>query len=123
MYDPWQHAASLGLVVRHVPHLPNQGTYRTGQIDLRDGLRRRVERCVLAHEIAHAVNGDEPTNDPYLYARRELRADRDAARRLIPDSFLRHVVIGSDDPGQWALELDVTSWILEARLKDFSWPM
>lgn len=121
MYNPWQHADALGLGVQHVPRLPELGLYEGGTIYLREGLSHRTERCVLAHEVAHAVNGDEPTNDPCLYARREHRADRDAARRLITEADLRDVSAGTDDIGAWALDLHVTGWILEARLKDFAW--
>lgn len=118
MYDPFKHAASLGLAVRHVPHLETVGLYTDNHIYLREGLNRRTERCVLAHEISHAVHGDEPTKDPALYARRELRADREAAQWLIPDHALADCAAVTEDIGQWALELDVTGWILEARLKE-----
>lgn len=127
MYDPWQHAAKLGLSVRHVPSLDTLGLYADGEIWLRGGLACRVERCVLAHEIAHALHGHEPTNDPVLYARNELAADRHAARQLIDEDDLRRAAAATSDMGVWALELDVTGWILQARLEDLEkagaiWP-
>lgn len=127
MYDPWQHAVALGLSVRHVPHMDTLGLYADGEIALRTGMCRRVERCVLAHEIAHALHGHEPTNDPVLYARNERAADRHAARQLIQETDLRRAAAATADMGAWALELDVTGWILQARLEDLEkvgalWP-
>lgn len=117
-YNPWEHVEQLGLSVRHAPSLGPLGLYECGAIWLRPDLSRRTERCVLAHEISHAINGDEPTNDVVLHARREVIADRDAARRLIPMHALEYAAQCSQDIGVWALELDVTGWILKARLKD-----
>lgn len=118
MYDPWEHAEQLGLLVRYTPSLGTLGLYDRGTIWLLPDLPRRVERCVLAHEIAHAVHGDDATNDRALYARREQRADREAARWLISEDDLRRCAQLTDDMGAWALELDVTGWILTARLQD-----
>ncbi|WP_286737675.1 ImmA/IrrE family metallo-endopeptidase [Kocuria sp. UBA1838] len=118
MYDPMDHADRLGLTVRHAPSLGTLGLYAHGTIWLRAGLSRRVERCVLAHEISHAIHGDEPTNDPALYARREQRADREAASWPLSKHDLRRCAAVTDDLGAWALELDVTGWILTARLHD-----
>lgn len=118
MYDPWEHAEQLGLSVRYTPSLGTMGLYEHGTIWLLPDMAQRVERCVLAHELSHAVHGDEPTNDRALYARREQRADREAARWLISEGDLRRCAQTTDDMGAWALELDVTGWILTARLQD-----
>lgn len=117
-YNPWEHAAQLGLIVRRTPALGTLGLYEHGHIWVRDNLTRRVEKSVLTHEIAHALHGHEPTKDPVLHARNEHVADRDAARRLIDVDDLARCAAMSDDLGAWALELDVTGWILTARLHD-----
>lgn len=117
-YNPWEHAAQLGLIVRRTPALGTLGLYERGNIWLRDDMTRRVERSVLTHEIAHALHGHEPTKDLVLHARNERVADRAAARRLIDYDDLARCAAITDDLGAWALELDVTGWILEARLRD-----
>ena len=40
-------------------------------------------RCTLAHELAHALRGDEPTGNPHFDARSERAADYMAAEMLI----------------------------------------
>lgn len=115
-YDPWSHADALGIPVRYRPGLAWEGLWHHGTILLRPGLTRRVERSVLAHEIVHAEHDDQPTTDTVTHTRQERRADRIAAERLITPADLRAAQRISDDPGMWCHELDVTGWILTARL-------
>lgn len=116
-YDPYAHAEGLGVtVVWGDPGPGLVGLYDHGhrRIVLRDGLTRRVERCVLAHEILHHEHGDELTRDPMWAARREERCDRVAASRLIRWEDYLAAAVATDDPGALCLELDVTAWILSA---------
>lgn len=85
-------------------------------------LDRRTARCVLAHELAHALlghTGSPPYGDVgWLATRQEALADRWAARRLLaaPD-VARALVAHPDDPQAAALELDVTCDVLATWLR------
>lgn len=85
-YDPWAHAHELGLTVIEA-ELPDRvnGEYRHAQrlVVLRPGLSQRAARCALAHEIQHALAGDEPTMSLVLHRKAEVRAARRAAWVLI----------------------------------------
>lgn len=85
-YDPWSHAHDLGLCVVEEP-LPATviGLYRhhKREVVLRQGLTSRAARCALAHEIQHALAGDEPTCSPVVHRKAELLASRRAAWMLI----------------------------------------
>lgn len=57
-------------------------------ISMRTGLSDRAYRSTLAHELAHALQGDEFTGIKWMDDRIEARADRMAARLLIdPDDY------------------------------------
>lgn len=115
-YDPWAHAEELELPVHHIPDLVQHGLWHRGMILIREGLPRRVARCVLAHEIVHAEHDDQPTRDCLVHTKQERRADRIAAQRLVTDDDLHDVMRWTGDPGLWCLELDITGWILNARM-------
>lgn len=80
-------------------------------------LDRRTARCVLAHELGHALlghTGAPPFGDTgWLAVRQEDQADRWAARRLVraPDAA-RALAVHPDDPAAAAAELDVTGEVL-----------
>lgn len=83
-------------------------------ISLRRGLLNREHRCTLAHELAHAVAGDEPTGIGWLDARMERIADERAARWLItPDAYATAEALYGPHPGALARELGVTLHILQ----------
>lgn len=121
-YDPHIDAEIKGIHITYKdPGANRLGLYigtinGTPFIMLKPGMSARVERCVLAHEIIHAEHDDQPTCDPVWNVKRENRCDRIAAQRLIDPKKLQQVVAQYDDPGQWANELDVTGWILNAWL-------
>lgn len=108
-YDPYRHADELGLRVetRHIDHdglwLPDRHL-----ILLRPGLLAVQERCVLAHEIGHAVHGHRDSRP-----RHERAADRWAAERLIDPARLEEAMRASPDPGRWSLDVGVTTKMLE----------
>lgn len=85
-YDPWAHAHELGLTVIEA-ELPDRvnGEYRHAQrlVVLRAGLSQRAARCALAHEVQHALAGDEPTMSLALHRKAEVRAARRAAWMLV----------------------------------------
>jgi len=114
-YDPHRHAEELGITVHYRRLRTANGLYLPDQrvIFIQPRLHRVHERSVLAHEIVHAEFEDVGRNEL-----QERRADRIAARRLIHGDDLRAVTPLSDDPGVWALELDVTDHMLDVWLRD-----
>lgn len=98
----------MGITVLHRPirtanelWLPDHST-----IVIRSGLRRILDRCVLAHGLGHAILGhgdDRPKH--------ELLADRWAADQLIDPRELR-ALPDEVDEFQIALELEVTFRLL-----------
>lgn len=117
-YDPWLHVDYMNIPVEWGdPGGDGLGLWTGHSIILDAGLRAREARCVLAHEIVHAEFEDEPTRDHVWDARRETRCNRIAAERLINPIRLKELAATTDDIGIWAIELNVTGWILEAYLK------
>lgn len=114
-YDPHRHAEDLGITVHYRRLRTCSGLYvpELRVIFLQPRMHRIHERSVLAHEIVHAEYDDRGRED-----HQERRADRVAARRLIAPDDLREVALLSDDPGAWALELDVTDHMLDVWLRD-----
>lgn len=80
-------AESLDVVIEYadLERLDRDGDYnqRTRTIRLQHGMLYRLERSVLAHELAHAVFQDEPSMFGPANARMERRADEWAAHQLI----------------------------------------
>ncbi len=119
-YDPWEHARRLGIPV-HVRRLrKSHGLWFPdyGEILLADHLKPWAQRCVLAHEVGHAVLGhrDDPPEN-------EWAADRYAALNLISPAMLTSAVKrhGSDVPAI-RKELRVTSRLLRAAYSPFAAP-
>lgn len=82
-------------------------------IVLRPGMRHRQERVVLAHELGHAVAGDEPTGHPHFDVRQERAADMFAAALLIdPAEVERAEILHGPHPAAIATELDITPKLL-----------
>lgn len=100
------------------------------KIALASGLSPVQERCVLAHELEHAL-ADDLGCGVGLYAAhpraipQERRADTLAARKLISISDLAAVAQWADDIRLAAVELEVTERMLRVRLHDLDgegWP-
>lgn len=117
VYDPHIHADQLGLTIAYQPLRTNFGMYIPGRqlVILRRGMKVATERSVLAHEIAHHLADDRPTNGVWAL-RQERRADLAASRRLITPERLRLLTLWSNDPREWAIDLQVTGDILLAYL-------
>ncbi len=89
MMQLWNLATDLGLTVVERRGVHRSG-YRPGDntIHLTPGMRGRVLRSVLAHEIAHHVLGHHPTDFGPIRKRQEAEANRWAARHLItPEAY------------------------------------
>lgn len=110
-------AAALGVTVAHAKLTTRNGEYRHDlkRIRLREGMTFRQERCVLAHEIAHAVFEDVPSKFGPVNAKQERRADEWAALRLItPTSYRIAEEQWDGHIGAMAYDLGVTAKIITA---------
>ena len=108
------------LVIRHgLIILTHQGgekgrRYENGVITMRANLGPINYRCTLAHEIAHHVANDQPTNNPWIKARQERKADEQAAKWLIsPVEYALAEKIHGPHPSAIAQELGVTVALVE----------
>lgn len=107
--DMWQLAADLGL---HV--IERRGIHRSGyaagssHIELTPGMRGRVLRGVLCHEIAHHVLGHRPTEFGLIRKRQEHAANVWAAHRLItPEAYADAERIRNGHVTSMAIDLNV----------------
>lgn len=121
-YDPEMHASQLG--IRIIDACLPAGTLAlwdetTKTILASPGLLRRQRRCVLAHELAHAVNGDtHALLDDVAARKRERRADLTAAGWLLdPVAVRTALAVSPDSLNAAAADLDVTPRILSAWLE------
>lgn len=121
-YDPDAHAASLG--IRIIDACLPAGTLAlwdetTRTILASPGLLHRQRRCVIAHELAHATQGDTHSPlDTIAALKRERRADAIAAGWLLnPTQTARALALYPDNLAAAAAELEVTDRILEAWLR------
>lgn len=121
-YSPDAHAAELG--IRIIDAQPPAGTLALWDEESRTiittpGLLHRQRRCVLAHELAHATQGDTHSPlDTIAALKRERKADQIAAGWLLtPDAVAIALAIAPDSLSAAAAELEVTDRILEAWLR------
>ena len=84
MLDMWAYAADRGLAVIE-QHSPHRSGYHPGErvIRLTPGMKGRVQRSVLAHEVAHHELGHRPLSPGIARERQEAAANRWAAELLI----------------------------------------
>lgn len=121
MYNPYQHAAELGVQVRWaVLDKRVQGFYEHDEqtIWLSESLTFREARCVLAHEIVHAEFADQGASA--ASEKVELRCDKIAASRLIYIPQLIRAMSEYEDIKAWCAELCVMPWVLEHYLQDIT---
>lgn len=115
-YDPWAHAARLGVNIHYQRLHTANGLwlpdYRA--IILKPRMRRMIERSVLTHELGHVCLGHVEDNE-----RNEVRADRWAVRKLIAPGSLELVAKLTDDRGAWCHELEVSADLLTRALADY----
>ncbi|AQY20476.1 hypothetical protein T261_06018 [Streptomyces lydicus] len=124
LYNPWDAAEDLGLHIRYAPLRDSWSWWVPDHrlIVVADRLTQVQERCALAHEVEHALNGDtECSNgapiDRVLAHRQEIHADEAAARKLIPVVDLEAALHWATSHEEAAQELDVTEHMLRVRLR------
>ncbi|WP_225976710.1 MULTISPECIES: ImmA/IrrE family metallo-endopeptidase [Corynebacterium] len=87
--------------------------HHTQKISLRYDLRAANLRCTLAHELGHAIRGDEATGIEHFDQRAERAADQFAARLLIsPAEYAAAEALYGPHEGAIARELGVTTHLL-----------
>jgi hypothetical protein len=116
-YDPWEHAALLGIPIVFRDDLPDPAmvacyAHEHRAVFVRTGLLGTVERCAVAHEIVHFEHGDVGAD-----LAQEERADRISARRLIRPRRIRELSRLTEDPAVMALELGVTERVMRTHLR------
>jgi Zn-dependent peptidase ImmA (M78 family) len=108
-------ADAIGVTISH--HVGGEkGWYehRHRGISLRADLGPTRYKCTLAHELAHALAGDEPTGIAWADERMERAADITAARWLIsPDAYAAAESLCGSHRGALARELGVTLHVLD----------
>lgn len=110
-------AGALGITIEHVELATRDGEYRHDLklIRLRSGMTLRKERSVLAHELAHAIWGDLPSQFGPVKAKQERRADEWAALRLIdPERYRAAEAQWEGHLGAIAYDLGVTTKLVVA---------
>lgn len=115
-YDPYQHAAELGIDVAYsIEGLRDQDdaaySLRRSAIHLRPGMSVVRERCILTHEVGHALNGHGDSRPKH-----EVIADRYAAEVLVDRPTLLELMSSFGDQARWAHELGITTKILQVYL-------
>jgi hypothetical protein len=124
-YSPWRHLRALGHVrldftdddrLLDGADARYYATVDRLIMDRRLGLQVD-RRCVLAHELGHAVRGDLPCGEGVLDARQEAFVDQWAARRLIELPALADALAWSRQPDEVADALWVTPAVLEVRMR------
>lgn len=115
MRDPWEVAQEAGIPVSWA-NLPEgiDGLWasRIGVILLDKRLTERYARCVLAHELSHALHGDRDDVSDLEHERHERRADREAAAMLIDPRHVERLRQSDLTMAQAAAELNVTEELL-----------
>jgi len=105
LYDPYEHAAQLGIEVIHRRIRSANGFWYPDHnlIVVRQGMRAVHDRAALAHEIGHADLGhtdDQPKH--------EVQADRYAALHLVDEERAMELCRWTQDNARIAAELGVS---------------
>lgn len=118
MQDLYSLAAALDITIEYtdLTHLERDGDSNidTRTIRMQIGMLERLERSVLAHEIAHIISGDRRTMFGYYDDKDERRADEWAALFLIDPTEYRIAEAKCGNHIEYiAQELNVMDWVVE----------
>lgn len=124
-YNPWDDAEELGLHIRYAPLHDSWSWWVPSRhlVVVANHLTHAQERCTVAHQVEHARHGDNacrratPVNRLWTRQRQEIRADKAAARKLIPAVDLQTALRWAESPEAAAHELHVTEHMLRVRLR------
>lgn len=119
MQELFRLASALGVTIEYVDlaHLGRDGDCNidTKTIRLQAGMLYRLERSVLAHELAHFIRGDRRTMFGFYDERDEKRADEWAASALFDITEYRAAeAIYGNNIEAIAQELEVMDYIVVA---------
>lgn len=108
-------ADMLGITLaKHNGGIPGYYTHATRTISTRRGMSATMYRTVLAHELGHATYNDQPNHHGHYDQKQETRANRFAARLLIPETEWETVKVWCDGRvEEMASELEVTPQLVE----------
>lgn len=113
MTDPDHLVIAHGIIVLTHEGGEKGRRYPGGLITLRSDLGPVTRRVTLAHEIAHHLAGDVPTEDAVLDARQERRAWEQTATWLIsPVEYKLAERLHGPHDGALAQELGVTTHLI-----------
>lgn len=105
-------------LTHHEGDPPGYYDHKRRKISTRRGLTVAKYRTVLAHELGHAIHQDQATGHPHYDQRQESRADRFAARVLIPaDQWDTAKRWCSGNVAEMAAELEVPPRLVEIYAK------
>lgn len=110
-------AARAGVTIEYADLSGRDGEYLHARrlIRLRTGMRSRLHRSVLAHELGHAAFADVPSRFAPVNAKQERRAEAWAARVLIDLEAYRELEdIHHGHAGAIAVDLGVMRSTVEA---------
>lgn len=112
-------AETLGVrLTRHNGGVKGFYNHKARTISTRRGLSAAAYRCTLAHELAHAHYGDQPTGNGHYDQKQEARADRYAAHLLIdPATFNTAYRWCQGNLQELADELEVTRHLLAVYMR------
>lgn len=119
MHHPWGAFRALVDWTLHFAHLPGDivgiTDFEARTVTLDADLTQAERRCTIAHETEHIHRGPVPAG---LRAKEEERADRDAARLLLPCvRTIGEALAWAQDLEEAADELWVDEPTLTARLR------
>ncbi len=115
-YDPWTHAASLGVdVIEHPLPRGRRGHYYHLErlIVLAPGMTARQARCTLTHEVMHAQRGDVWSPSATAMARMERVVNTLTALQLVTVAdYARTESLHGPNEAAIAHELNVTTEVV-----------
>jgi len=108
-YDPYEHAAELGVRVIHRELTAGTGLWvpDLNTVFIQERMRVVHDRSTLAHELGHVDLGHRDDRPKH-----EVMADRYAADHMVDPEHLVDLMRWSPDPSRWAHEMGVTTRLI-----------
>jgi hypothetical protein len=108
-YDPYEHAAQLGVRVIHRKLTTGTGLWLPDHniVFIQEHLRVVHDRSALAHELGHSELGHRDDRPKH-----EVMADRYAAENMVDPEQLLDLMRWSPDPSRWSIEMGVSTRLI-----------